>query len=73
MLTEDTKQRVQHLPESNSIQVQWVDRILRDGVVVSESYRRCAYGAGQRAKFEAEVLNAQNYTHLVDWNAPVPE
>ena len=55
------------MPEQNCIQVQWSNQILRDGEVISQQYHRKAYGAGQRAEFEAEVEGAASYAELIDW------
>lgn len=55
------------LPNQNAVQVQWADQILRDGEVISQQYHRKAYGAEQRAEFEAEVEGAENYVNLITW------
>ena len=67
-LTEQTiVNQVTVLPAQSAIQVQWANRILRDGEVVSETYHRRAYGQEQQAEFEAEVDGAAAYVAAVGW------
>ena len=55
------------LPNANAINVQWADQILRDGEIISQTYHRKAYGAGQKAEFEAEVEGSVGYVDKIDW------
>lgn len=59
--------QVSILPEANAINVQWINRFLRDGVVVAQQYYRKAYGQGQRQQFLDEVEGASNYVNLITW------
>jgi len=69
-LTENTIiKQVSVLPAQNAINVQWSRQILKDGEVISEQYHRKAYGAEQRAEFEAEVEGAAGYVGLITWNS----
>ena len=68
-LTEQTViKQVTLLPQQNALNVQWATQILRDGEVVSETYRRKAYTQELRAEFEAEVDGAASYVTAVGWN-----
>jgi len=55
------------LPQSNSIQVQWADQILRDGELVSENFHRSAYGQDQKDAFVSEVDDALPYVAIMGW------
>lgn len=56
------------LPQSNTVNVQWADQIVRDGSkVVSETYERKAYGQDQKADFIAEVTGGQAYADAMGW------
>jgi hypothetical protein len=67
-LTERTIiKQIQVLPESNTIQVQWANQILRDGELVTETFHRCAYGADDQEKFLAEVDGAEAYIPILGW------
>lgn len=55
------------LPESNSVNVQWANQILRDGEVISETFERKAYTANQRAEFATEVEGASGYMAVLGW------
>jgi hypothetical protein len=55
------------LSEVNAINVQWADQIVRDGVVVSETFCRKAYGPKQKDEFLEEVENANLYTTILGW------
>lgn len=54
----------------STIEVCWVNQILRDGEVVSETPHRKAYSEDQRTEFEAEVEGAAAYLAAAGW-APV--
>lgn len=59
--------QVQILPQSNTIQVQWADQVLKDGVVISETLHRCAYMQEQKDQFLAEVDNGAVYVATLGW------
>ena len=68
-LTEQrTLKQVTMLPQSNAVNVQWANQIVRDGSeVVSETYERKAYGQDQKADFIAEVSGGQAYADAMGW------
>lgn len=55
------------LPATQSIQVQWANVVMRDDVVISESFERKAYEKEQWAEFEAEVDGAAKYMDAIGW------
>jgi hypothetical protein len=59
--------QVSILPEQSAINVQWANQILRDGVVISETYERRAYSIEQKEEFLAEVENAEGYIQAASW------
>jgi len=59
--------QVTHLPQSNTIQVQWANQILRDGEFVSETYERKAYMEAQKNEFLSEVNNALGHVKAMGW------
>lgn len=60
--------QVTMLPQSNTINVQWANQIIRDGSeVISETYERKAYGQDQKADFIAEVEGGQAYSDAMGW------
>lgn len=64
---------VEVLEQANTINVLWENQILRDGVVISSTNHRCAYGVGQRERFEADLGESSlKYVNLIDWHADVP-
>jgi hypothetical protein len=42
------------LHESNIVQVQWADQVLRDGTVISENFHRRAYSEAEYAQYLAD-------------------
>lgn len=67
-----TEQRILNqvtlLPQSNSINVQWSNQVIRDGYeVISETYERKAYGQDQKAQFIAEVEGGIAYATAMGW------
>ncbi len=50
-----------------SVSVQWADQILKDDVVISETYHRCAYTEEQKSLFLAEVDGADAYLAVLGW------
>lgn len=67
-LTEQkTLTQVTILAQQASVNVQWANRILRDGELVAESYERKAYSVDQKAEFLAEVEGAENYITAMGW------
>ena len=68
MLTEQRiLKQVTTLPAQSAVQVQWANQILKDGVVISETYERKAYGQEQKAEFIAEVEGAAAYVTALNW------
>lgn len=60
--------QVTMLPQSNAVNVQWANQIIRDGSeVISETYERKAYGQDQKADFIAEVTGGQAYADAMGW------
>lgn len=55
------------LPQSNTINVQWTNQVLRDETVISEQYERKAYAADQVSEFLAEVEGGQAYAAAIGW------
>lgn len=66
-----TEQRVlksiETLPAANAINVLWVDQVLRDGDVISETNHRRAYTQTQKDEFLAEVEGAAGYVLALGW------
>ena len=59
---------VEVLTQVNAINVLWENQILKDGVVITSTNHRCAYGAGQKEMFEADLGDeAAKYVGLIDW------
>ena len=59
--------QVTTLPAQSEINVQWANKILRDGEVIGETYERKAYTADQKADFLAEVEGAEAYITALGW------
>lgn len=55
------------LPGQSAVNVQWADQILRDGVIISESFHRSAYTESQKDNFLNEVENAHLYFAALNW------
>jgi hypothetical protein len=55
------------LPSQNAANVQWANQVLKDGVVISETYERKAYAADQAAEFASEVEGAASYMAALGW------
>jgi hypothetical protein len=67
-LTEQrTLNQVTILPNQKAASVQWADQILRDGVVVTETYHRCSYTEEQKSLFLTEVEGAESYLAALGW------
>ena len=58
---------VEILPTQNSINVLWVDQVLRDEEVIAETNHRKAYSAAQKDDFLAEVDGAAGYVSAIGW------
>lgn len=59
---------VEVLAQANAVNVLWENQILRDGVVISTTNHRCAYGAGQEEMFVTDLGDeATKYVGLIDW------
>jgi hypothetical protein len=48
-------------------EVLWVNQIIKDDVVISEAYHRCAYTEEDRERFITEVVNAELYLAVLGW------
>ena len=59
--------QVTTLPNQSAIQVQWVNQILRDEEVISQTYERKAYMQEQKNEFLAEVEGAEGYFAIMGW------
>lgn len=60
--------QVTMLPQSNTINIQWANQVIRDGSeLVSETYERKAYSQDQKADFIAEVSGGQAYADAMGW------
>lgn len=57
------------LPTQNAVNVQWSNQVLKDGVVLTETYERKAYTADQSAEFATEVEGAAGYMAALGWTA----
>lgn len=66
---EETKtvSQVAILPNHSAINVQWVNRVEKDGVVISESFERKAYAEDQKDDFLKEVEGAKAYAKAAGW------
>lgn len=62
--------QVSILPAQSAVNVQWANQILRDDVVVSETYERKAYTSEHFNEFISEVENAQSYIAALGWQVP---
>lgn len=51
---------VEVLTEASLIQVKWINRILRDGAIISQVPHRCAYSQEQKDQFIADIENPAN-------------
>jgi len=51
---------VEVITESSTIQAKWVNRILRDGEVISQVPHRCAYTGDQKDQFITDIENPAN-------------
>lgn len=58
---------VTYSAESNSFEVRWLNKILRDGEVISSIPHRASYSIEQRAEFLAEVQGAEDYLIVAGW------
>jgi hypothetical protein len=59
--------QVTTLPTQSAINVQWTNQVLKDDVVISETYERKAYTTEQKAEFESEVEGAAAYVTALGW------
>jgi len=55
------------LPTQNAVNVQWSNQVLKDGVVISETFERKAYTVDQASEFAAEVAGAGAYMTALGW------
>lgn len=67
-LTEQkTLSQVTVLADIGTVNVQWTNKILKDGHVISEQFERKAYDKSMAAEFLAEVDGAQHYASVLGW------
>lgn len=67
-LTEQkTLSQVTVLADISTVNVQWTNKILKDGHVISEQFERKAYDKSMAAEFLAEVDGAQHYASVLGW------
>ena len=67
-LTEQkTLSQVTVLADIGTVNVQWTNKILKDGNVISEQFERKAYDKSMTADFLAEVDGAQHYASVLGW------
>lgn len=60
--------QVTMLPQSNTINVQWANQIVRDGSeIVSETYERSAYSQEDKDSFVAAVEGGLAYATAMGW------
>lgn len=59
--------QVNILPFSNTVNVQWSNQILKDDIVIAETYTRKAYSKEQKEEFLDEVENAESYINPLKW------
>jgi hypothetical protein len=66
-----TEQRVLNqvtvLPEQSAINAQWLDQVLKDGVVIASTPFRKAYTVDQKDELLAELDKAEYYVSILDW------
>ena len=60
---------VNHLIPTEELQVKWRWSVLLNEQVISAQDRYRVYNPSQRADFEAEVVGAEKYVHLIEWSA----
>jgi len=58
---------VEILPAQNTVNVLWVDQVLRDEEVIAETNHRKAYASDQKDDFLAEVDGAAGYVPAIGW------
>ena len=59
---------VTHNVTANTVDVKWLNQILRDGEVISETPHRCAYHTEQKDQFTADLgIDAPKYLAMVGW------
>jgi hypothetical protein len=67
-LTEEKNlSQVTVLADIGTVNVQWTNKILKDGVVVAEQFERKAYDESMAAEFVDEVDGAQHYIAILGW------
>lgn len=66
--------KVEVLPLSNSIGVQWANQVRKDGKVIASTDHRGVYGAGMRDLFIVDLgADSVPYLSFVDWDRPIPD
>ena len=60
--------QVTMLPQSNTINIQWANQIVRDGSeIVSETYERAAYSQEDKDAFISAVDGGAAYATAMGW------
>jgi len=70
MLTESTNLKSVEIVTTElgkAVNVLWVTTILRDGVMVSEAFHRCAYCKSDKESFLSTVEGAIDYLPILGW------
>lgn len=67
IIEEKVLSQVMALPEQSAFNVQWTNKVIKDGVVIAENYERKAYTQDQEAEFLAEVDGAEFYAQAIGW------
>lgn len=55
------------LPQQQAVNVQWANQIIKDDIVISETYERKAYTVEDKNDFMVEVESADKYLDIIGW------
>lgn len=50
-----------------SVEVLWINQIIKNDLVLAETNHRCAYSAEDKEKFLIEVERAEEYLGILGW------
>lgn len=64
---------VEVLPESNAVNVCWINRVYEDEILISESFVRSVYTNENMPEFLEDVLGAEHYAQALGWICPMPD
>lgn len=59
--------QIAFLPKASAINVQWTISIIKEDVVIAETYERKSYTAAQKDEFLSEVDSAVLYIKAIGW------